>query len=109
MDRYNLSVKKPSTLEKARKAAASDPFIIYEYYDLLDQTAKRLQIEDRPECWWNVDETNLFIDAQRTKVVAPKGEKASRTTATSGREAITVMAGISAAAEVCPPLLVFKG
>ena len=104
MDRYNLSVEKHSTLEKARKAAASDPFIIYQYYDLLEQAAQSLQIEDRPECWWNVNETNLYIDAQRTK-----GEKASRTTTISGREAITVMAGISAAAEICPPLLVFKG
>ena len=84
---------------------------------------------------WNVDESNLYIDAQREKVnisaktfvyfsltlnyhdfarlflqvVAPRGEKASRVTATSGREAFTIEAAISAAGDVLEPLVVFKG
>ena len=64
---------------------------------------------DRPECIWNVDETNLFTDPCKTKVVAPKGKKAARVTATSGRQAYTVMAGISAAQEKLAPLIIFKG
>ena len=109
MNRWNLSVKLPSTLEKSRKIAASDPAIIYGYFDLLEKTVDQLQIRDRPECIWNVDETNLFTDPQRTKVVAERGSKASRITATCGREAITVMAGISAGGEKLPPLIIFKG
>ena len=109
MERWNLSVKLPSTLEKARKIATSDPNIIYGFYDLVQQQYDILGISNRPECIWNVDETNLYIDPQKSRVVAPRGQKASRTTATSGREAITVMAGISAAGDKLPPLIIFKG
>lgn len=109
MDRWNLSTKLPSTLEKSRKIATTDPYIIYGFYDLLEQECTRLNILDRGECIWNVDETNLYLDPKQTRVVAPRGEKASRTTATSGREAITVLAGISAAGETLPPFVIFKG
>ena len=43
------------------------------------------------------------------QIVAPKGQKASRVTATSGREAFTIEAAISAAGDVLEPLVVFKG
>ncbi len=109
MKKYGLSAKCPSALEKSRKSAASDPNIIYGYYNMLTTEMKRLSIINRPECVWNVDETSLFTDPRLVKVVAPKGIKASRTTSTSGREAITVMAGISAAGECLPPLIIFKG
>ena len=109
MNRWGLSTKLPSTLEKSRRTAASSPSIIYGYFDILDSVFDQLEIRDRPECVWNVDETNLMIDAQKTKVVAEKGTKASRVTATSGREGITVMAGISAAGDKFPPLIIFKG
>lgn len=109
MQRWNLSVKLPSTLEKARKIATSDPAIIYGFYDIVEQQLEKLHITKRPECLFNVDETNLYTDPKQTRVVAPRGEKASRITSTSGREALTVMAGISANGEALPPLIVFKG
>ena len=109
MQRRQLSLKQPSALEKARKIAASNPEIIYGFYDTLEKVINDLGIKNRPECIWNIDESNLFLEAQRTKVIAPKGKKASRATATSGREAITVMAGISADQNVLPPFIVFKG
>ena len=109
MDRNNLSLKQPSTLEKARTIAASDLEIIYDYFEILETQMTKLKIENRLECVWNIDETNLFIDPSRSKVVATRGQKASRTTATSGREATTVMAGISAAGEKLPTMIIFKG
>ena len=109
MRRYRLSSKKPSTLEKTRKIAASDPEIIYGYFDLLEEEVKRLNLTGRPMCVWNLDETNVCVDAKTTKIVAPKGEKAARVTATSGRENHTVMTAVSADGDVYPPLIVFKG
>jgi len=69
MDRWGFSNKLPSTLEKSRKIAACDPMIIYDFYDILEKTMKKLKIEDRPGCVWNVDESNLYIDPQKEKVV----------------------------------------
>ena len=49
------------------------------------------------------------MEPNKTRVVAPKGQKAARVTATSGREAYTVMAAVNAAGEKDPPLIIFKG
>lgn len=106
--KFNLSMKCPSALEKTRKAAASDPNIIYGYYDML-QEMEHLKIADRPECIWNIDETSFFTDPRQVKVIAPKGQKTFRTQATLGREAITVMAAIPGAGDLDPPLIIFKG
>ena len=109
MRKYRLSCKLPSSLEKSRKSAASDPEVIYEYFGNVKAEIDRLKILERQECVWNVDETFLFIDPSRTKVISPIGTKASRVTSTSGKEAITVMAGISASGEKLPPFILFKG
>ena len=69
----------------------------------------RLQIVNCPECICNVDKTYLYIDTKQTKVVAPRGQKASQTMATSVCECLTIMAGISAASQKIPPVIVFKG
>ena len=58
-------MKVPSTLEKARKLACSDPDVIYGYFDMLKQEMERLNIVDRPECIYYTDETNLHIDPQK--------------------------------------------
>ena len=104
-----MSLKQPSSLEKTRKAAASDPNVIYGFYDLLETTMRKLDIMDRPDCIFNVDETCLCTEPVRTKVVSMKGKKASRVTATSGKENVSVMAAISADGSVLPPLVIFKG
>ena len=106
-NRWGLSLKLPSALEKSRKIATSDPGVIYPFYDLLESEIKRLGIG--PECIFNADETNLTMDVQRMKVLAPRGEKASRTQAGSGRDSVSVMAAVSAAGDVSPPLIIFKG
>ena len=109
MKKYDLSRKKPSALEKTRKLAEQNPNTIYGYFDLIQEEASRLNILQRPECFWNLDETNLCLDPSRTKVIAPKGKRASRITATSGREHVTVLAAVSAAGDKLPPFIVFKG
>lgn len=44
MSRWSLSTKLPSALEKARKVAASDPEIIYGFYDMVEGQLKKLKI-----------------------------------------------------------------
>ena len=75
MKRWKLSLKLPSPLEKARKIASSDPEIIYGFYKLVEEQISKLGIQDRPECIWNVDETSLFIDAQRFAWLPQKVKK----------------------------------
>ena len=105
---HSLSIRKPEPLEHSRKAQ-TNPFIIYGFFDLLEQTIERLGLENNPEQIWNCDETSFCHDPSKTKVVAPTNEACHRQTAGSGRENTTVLACVNAAGEKLPPLIIFRG
>ncbi|CAG5040063.1 unnamed protein product [Parnassius apollo] len=107
-NRHNLSVKKPQALEYARKTAV-DPFVVYEYFDLLKTTIVELGLADKPTAIWNLDETSFSKDPSKTKIVGLKGHAATRVIATPGRDNTTVLLGASAIGEKTPLLIVFKG
>lgn len=109
MVRHNLSSKKPSLLEKVRQSVASNPFVIYDFYDKIESVTERLNIKMKPNHIWNLDETSLFHDPTRLKVVGAKGQKVSRVTHGSGREATSILACICANGEALPPLVIFTG
>lgn len=46
-EHHALSVKKPQSVEYARKKAV-DPFIIYPYFDLLEKTICKLNLQNKP-------------------------------------------------------------
>lgn len=70
-NRHNLSIKKPQAVEYARKKAI-DPFIVFPYFDLLKNTLEELNLRDKPEAIWNMDETSFSKDPERQKLSAPK-------------------------------------
>lgn len=67
-----------------------------------------LNLNDKPELIWNLDETSLSIDPRKTKVVGQKGQPSTRTTSTSGRENVTILATVSASGKKAAPLIIFK-
>lgn len=107
--RHRLSIKKPQTLEYARKKAGSDPFIIEGYFDLLQKTLIDLDLVDKPKQIFNIDETSFALDPTKTKVVGQKNAPSSRVTAGPARESTTVLMGGNADGQKLPPLIVFKG
>jgi hypothetical protein len=107
MRNHNLSLKKPTPLERCRMETTSDPFIIYEFYDLVKSEMSRLHIEKSPEKIWNLDETAFFTDPRTRLVVGGKGESTHRTTAGSGHSCFTAMACVSADGTSLPPLIIF--
>lgn len=106
--RHKLSVKKPQNLEFCRKKS-TDPFVINKYFDLLEATLTSLDLLDKPESVYNLDETSLCSDPLKVKVVGAKGQPSCRVTAGSGKENFTILAGASAAGVKLPPLVIFKG
>ncbi|XP_072395036.1 uncharacterized protein [Diabrotica undecimpunctata] len=56
--RYRLSIKVPQNVEYSRKKAL-DPFIIYQFYDLLKSIMDEYGLHDKPERIWNLDESSL--------------------------------------------------
>ena len=81
---------------------------MYGFYELLYETATAMDILDKPQCWFNLDETSFCRDPGNTKVAGAKGSPATRRTGGNGRENTTVLACISANGEKLPPLIVFS-
>lgn len=106
--RHKLSIKKPQAVEYSRKKM-TDPFVVNEYFNLLEKVLNDLQLTDRPQQIWNLDETSVCMDPSKTKVVGAKGVACSRVTSGPGRENITILTAVSAAGDKAPPLIVFKG
>jgi hypothetical protein len=109
LEKNNLSLKKPSTLEKVRKLAAGNPWTINEFYDLLEEVVHRLGISEAPQNIYNCDETAFFIDPVGGKVVSAVGDRTKRVTAGAGRTCFTALACVSAAGTYLPPLVIFQG
>nr|CAH7754791.1 unnamed protein product [Callosobruchus chinensis] len=97
-------IRKPEPLEYARKKAATDPFIICGYFNLLEKTLVELDLENG-----NLDESYFSTDPSKSKVVGERGQKSSRVISSSGRENTTLVLACSATGQRVPPLIIFKG
>ena len=60
--RHHLSVKKSGLMQIARKTVTSDPFVIYELYELLTGEVERLGLADRPQCFRHCDESGFSME-----------------------------------------------
>jgi hypothetical protein len=99
----------PSANERVRKEAASDPFLIYQFYDNVEREIDRLDLSASPQSIYNLDESAFFTDPSRGRVVGETGTRAHRTTSGNGRECFTALATVNAAGRHLPPLIIFKG
>ncbi|XP_063634481.1 jerky protein homolog-like [Cydia splendana] len=107
-NRHGLSLKKAQPVEHARKVN-TDPFSINEYFELLQATLKKLNLEQMPSQIWNLDETSVSFDPSKTKVVGKKGVPSSRTTHGTGKDNTTVLTAVNADGVKISPLIIFKG
>ena len=65
---------KVAQMQLARKNVTSDPFVVYGYYEILKKEIDRLGIQERPECFYNCDESGFLRDPFKCKYVGPIGE-----------------------------------
>lgn len=106
--RHRLSLKKPQAVEIARKNA-SDPFLINEYFDILQTVLSENDLHDKPKQIFNLDETYFCLDPSKLKVLGAINAPATRTTSGPGKENITVLIAASASGLKLPPMIIFKG
>ena len=109
MKRQRLSLKKSGLMQIARMNVTSDPYVIYGFYDILKAEVDRLGIGNRPECFWNCDESGFPDDPSVCKSVGAIGAKTVRVTCGNNRSNTTVLAVCSAAGKAMDPLIIFKG
>jgi hypothetical protein len=108
MHEHHLSLVIPSNIQRLRKEAISDPYLIYEFYNLLQNELSRLGLQNTPANIFNVDETSFNLDPRGVRIVTSKGQPAHRAIAGSGREWLTVMAAVNATGEHLSPMVIFK-
>jgi hypothetical protein len=70
MSRHHLSLRLPSMQEKVRKEAASDPFFIFEFYNILKNELDNLGILKKTSHIFNCDESAFFVDPVRGRIVS---------------------------------------
>ena len=107
MKRQKLSTKKATIISAARKAATANPFIIFDFYEVVEKIIKEKKL--KREQIWNCDESGFPTDPSKCKVVAPIGMPGYKTTPGAGRENHTVLATCSAAGRALDPLILFQG
>jgi hypothetical protein len=106
--RNDLKLKNCEQLQANRQQNTSDPFIIYQFYDLLESKMDELQLENKPENIWNLDESGFCHDPSKCKALMKTKTSAFRTIMGSGKLNTTVLACCSASGEMLPPLIIFK-
>ena len=107
MIRNNLSLKKANMISSARKSSTANPFIIYDFYDVIEKiiTENNLGAANI----WNCDESGFPHDPAKCLSIGPKGEVCYKVTCGAGRENTTTLAVVSASGRVLDPLIIFKG
>lgn len=106
--RHRLSIKKPQGVEYAR-SNQENPFIIHQYFDMLEETFTNNNLRNKPHLVFNCDESSISRDPSKSRVVGATGEASTRTISTSGRDNTTVLMCVSASGAKLPNLTVFKG
>ena len=109
MKKQNLSLKNATKLCKARYNAEKNPFIVNHCFHVLEETIKKLGIENRPDLFWNSNESGLPSEPRKSKVISLKGQKTLQIMTGSDRGNSAVLAAVSASGKTVRPLIIFQG
>lgn len=104
-----ISVRKAQSMNPAR-AQKLNKFIIKDYFDKLKTVLQELDLMDKPERIYNVDEKGcrLTLHHQQT-VLAKKGAKRVHLVAPEHGENVSIVACANASGVAIPPMVLFKG
>lgn len=104
-----ISIRKAQSMNPAR-AQKLNKFIVKDYFDKLKGVLQELDLMDKPERIYNIDEKGcrLSLHHQQT-VLAKKGAKRVHLVAPEHGENITVVACANANGVAIPPGILFKG
>ena len=94
-------------ISKLRKKATSNPFIIYEFYELVEELVRSHNLG--PHQILNVDEAGFSHDPASCRVVEARGKVSFKMIHGPGRDNTTVLASCNAEGSILPPMIVFKG
>ncbi|XP_063216743.1 uncharacterized protein LOC134527745 [Bacillus rossius redtenbacheri] len=104
-----LSLRKPEGLSKMR-AAAMDEKDFNDFYDLFGDLTNELELREKPERIYNVDESGFPLNNKPSKIICEKGQReVIKLTSVERGENVSVVACFSASGLYIPPFVIFKG
>lgn len=106
--RNNLSLRKGSVLSKARYTN-NNPRIFTSYFSKLEDLYSKLNVSDKPNLIWNMDETYFGKkqEGNNRKVISPKGSQQVHQRQFFTATHTTVLACINAAGIYMPPVICY--
>ncbi|XP_019636330.1 PREDICTED: tigger transposable element-derived protein 6-like [Branchiostoma belcheri] len=106
--RNNLTIRKPSPLDRGRKDAV-DEKVVKEFFELYRTRISDNGLTGQAHRVYNVDETGFDLDPQKKNVVTFKKMGAPAASVRKGtRDHISTMECVSADGGVIPPLIIFS-
>ena len=83
--------------------------VVMKYFDGLEKMIRDLNLEGKPQCIWNCDETGLQFSPNPGKVLARRGTRELLARSSNSKESVTTLACINAVGTAMPPFCVIKG
>ena len=112
---YGLKKRRPDIAIRVAQNCPSNRLmmmtrpVINRYFDDLKKLVTKLNLDHKPECIWNCDETGLQFSPDSSKVLAEKGDRTVFSRCSPSKESVTTLVCINAAGQAMPPLCVVKG
>ena len=75
LKRNKLSLKQATKLSIVRHNATRNPFIVYNFYEIVAKALDDLEIGDRPDLIWNADEAGLPMSLKNATLCPKRGKK----------------------------------
>ena len=101
-----LSLRQASLLSYSR-AVASDRDVIDRYFDLLEETLEKNNLNDKPTQIFNCDETGMPLNPKASKIISQRGDKNPSAIGGNTKTQITVLVYISASCYAMPPMVLW--
>jgi hypothetical protein len=104
----DLRIRKPENLSSAR-AMGMNQIVVKAWFECYTEIVNRLGIAERPELFWNCDETGVQDQFDGGNAIGEVGKPCFRITPGERGETTTVLAAFNAAGEFADPMVIFKG
>lgn len=104
----SVTLRSPEKLTSIR-AKGLNSVKVGEYFIALKKEIDRLELSDKPECIWNMDEKGISLEHSPNKVVAVKSSRTIPGRVSNTRERNTILGSINARGNCMPPLIIVMG
>ncbi|XP_022342950.2 uncharacterized protein LOC111136409 [Crassostrea virginica] len=103
-----LTIRRSEKLSSSR-ARMMNPVVVDKYFTDLEQIVKDLNLEMKPHCIWNMDETGRSFEHTPVRVISDKKIRNVVGKTSNSRSNVTITACVNAMGHWMPPMFVVKG